>query len=38
MFEPFVIYWLRLSQMHVRNTITASLANDQLVPVTAEEL
>eukprot|EP00041_Stephanoeca_diplocostata_P028805 m.833047 g.833047 ORF g.833047 m.833047 type:complete len:1376 (+) comp23441_c0_seq12:990-5117(+) len=38
MFEPFIVYWLRLSQMHVRQAIVTSVRDDELVPITADEL
>lgn len=38
LFEPFIIYWLRLSQLHVRHCISASLKKDTLTPVKSDEL
>lgn len=38
LFEPFIIYWLRLSQLHVRHCISVSLKKDTLSPVKSDEL
>lgn len=37
-FAPFILYWMRLGQLHARNCITNAVRQDDLSPITSNDL